>query len=276
MFVLKVGVALFLLHAAAAPDPDSSISIVNLINPLWALPNGKNSTRGLGASVVDVDSTATTYAVSCDATAELVPGPTPITCIWETVGPQMFTQWETSLHFTLSTTGLNDVASYEGDYTFPSTLAPTITGTFTLSVAESEAIQAGETIPATTRTRLQTGTTPATWYAIPITAGEEKLASALSSRTTTGTTSSSGISQLTTTESMTESSSSGTGSSGMSSTGTSSSPTITSMSSTDSETGGAAATSLSTPSSTAAAEKVGGKVAWVGGVVGGILGMLVL
>ncbi|PVH88671.1 hypothetical protein DL98DRAFT_508572 [Cadophora sp. DSE1049] len=280
MFLLN-GVAVFaLLQAVAAQDPDNSIPIVNLINPLWALPDGENSTRGLGASVVNVDSTATTYAVSCDATAELVPGPTPITCIWETVGPQVFTQWETSQHFALSFTGFDDVAgssSYEGDYTFPSTLAPTITGTFTLSVAESEVTRGEETIPATTQTRLQTGTTSATWYAISITAGEEKLAAALSSRTATGTPSTSGISQLTTTQSMTESSSSGTASgSGMSSTGSASSPTVTSMSSTDSETGGAATTSPSTSSSTAAAEKAGGNVGWVGAMVVGVLGMFVL
>ncbi|KAH6711165.1 hypothetical protein BKA61DRAFT_578982 [Leptodontidium sp. MPI-SDFR-AT-0119] len=61
-------------------------------NIIRALPNSENSTNDLGASVINVDSTATTYAVSCDATAELVHDSTPISCIWETVGRQIFTQ----------------------------------------------------------------------------------------------------------------------------------------------------------------------------------------
>ncbi|XMA09222.1 hypothetical protein WAI453_002013 [Rhynchosporium graminicola] len=286
------------LQAATAQiyDPNRPVQIVNLINPLWALPNGENSTRGLGASVVNVDSTAITYAVSCDATAELIPGPTPISCIWETVGPQLFTQWDTSLHFTLSTSGFNDVASYEGDYTFLSTLAPTITGTFSLGIAAAT---------TTGRTR-QTGTnTDATWFPIPITAGEEKLAAAFSSLTRTlsigrptttlpsvlaTTTTSSGrqVDQTGVTETRStrsegenESGSSATQSNtGVSSASATPEPTATSMISTSLGTGESegAATIPSVSSSTVAdgVGRVNGEVGWFGAVMGGVLGVLVL
>ncbi|KAK0109830.1 hypothetical protein ONS95_002501 [Cadophora gregata] len=273
MFSLRVVGAFSLLRCVLSQEFDSPMQIVNLINPLWALPDGENSTRGLGASVVNVDSTATTYAISCDATAELVPGPTPITCIWETVGAQVFTQWETSLQFSHSFTGFDDVTSYEGDFKFPSTLAPSVTGTFTLSVAAQIGVTQDEgTITAMTRTSLQTGTTSATWYAILITAGGEKLAAASSSRTASGTASSASNSQVTGTSSQTETSSTASGSG----TVTSSSPIVTSTPSTSSGTGGADAASPSTTSSIAAAEKVGRNIEWLGGVVGGILGMFFL
>ncbi|CZT47595.1 uncharacterized protein RSE6_08176 [Rhynchosporium secalis] len=320
------------LQAATAQiyDPNRPVQIVNLINPLWALPNGENSTRGLGASVVNVDSTAITYAVSCDATAELIPGPTPISwygflllssqrvgsspvfwyrnieiiplhadvliSIWETVGPQLFTQWDTSLHFTLSTSGFNDVASYEGDYTFLSTLAPTITGTFSLGIAAAT---------TTGRTRQTGTTTDATWFPIPITAGEEKLAAAFSSLTRTlsigrptttlpsvlaTTTTSSGrqVDQTGVTETRStqsegenESGSSATQSNtGVSSASATPEPTATSMISTSLGTGESegAATIPSVSSSTVAdgAGRVNGEVGWFGAVMGGVLGVLVL
>ncbi|KAH7336425.1 hypothetical protein BKA65DRAFT_33880 [Rhexocercosporidium sp. MPI-PUGE-AT-0058] len=288
MLPLRLVAAVSLLQAATAQDPNGSIQIVHLVNPLWALPNGENSTNGLGASVVNVDSTAITYAVSCDATAELVQGPTPISCIWETVGPQIFTQWNTSLHFTLSTTGFGDVASYEGDYTFPSTLAPTITGSFSLSIAESQVTRSGQTIPAQTSTTLQTGTTEATWYRIPITAGEEKLLATWSSLTVTLPTGRpSGRPSLTATSTLISTASQGTGTgvssgsdggSGIPSTGATSSPTITSIETTGSATegGGVASTGPSTSSSAAAGEKAAGKVGWVGAMVGGVLGIFFL
>jgi len=276
MLRLKVIAACSLLHVAVAQDSNDSIPIVNLLNPFWALPDGENSTRGLGASVVNVDSIATTYAVSCDATAELVPGPTPITCVWETVGPQLFTQWGTSQFFALSFTGFDDVTSYQGDYTFSSTLAPIITGTFTFSVAESEATRGSDVIPATTQASLYTGTSSATWYAIPITAGEEKLAAASSSRTSTGASFPSGITSNTPMGTSTGSSSGTASGSEMSSTGDASLPTVTSMPSTSSRAGGAAATSESTSSSTAAAAKAGGKAGWFGAMAGGLLGVFVL
>jgi len=54
MLRLKVIAACSLLHVAVAQDSNDSIPIVNLLNPFWALPDGENSTRGLGASVVNV------------------------------------------------------------------------------------------------------------------------------------------------------------------------------------------------------------------------------
>ncbi|KAG4427403.1 hypothetical protein IFR05_017113 [Cadophora sp. M221] len=268
-----------LIQVVTAQDSNSPIQVVNLVNPLWALPNGENSTNGLGASVVNVDSTATTYAVSCDATAELVQGPTPISCIWETVEPQIFTLWESSLLFTIRTTGFEDVATYNGEYNFPFPLAPTITGTFSLSIAASQVTQAGETIPAQTSTALQTGVMDATWYRIPVTAGEEKLVAVGSSLVTGSLSSTSTVSQGTGTD---VSSSLGDGS-GTRVSSTASLPTITSMeptrtgSVTSVTSGGEVAeTSLSTAASVAVAEKAGGKVGWVGAMVGGILGLFVL
>ncbi|KAL2068937.1 hypothetical protein VTL71DRAFT_15275 [Oculimacula yallundae] len=285
-----------LLRSVTAQDTDDngSIQIVNLINPLWALPNGDNSTRGLGASVVNVDSTAITYAVSCDATAELIPGPTPISCIWETVGPQLFTQWATSQHFTLRTSGFSDVASYTGDYTFPSTLAPTITGAFSLSkaIASQDPNFSGfsgginTNLPVSTTTTLQSGTTTdAVWYPIPITAGEEKLLAAFSSMTGRAsprpslTAEESDSAVTTTTRSALTAQSTATPPRPVTTT-SASEAVVTEMSSTSlgSAGSGTAATSASVSTNTvaAAAERVVGKVGWFGALVGGVLGVFVL
>lgn len=61
MLRLKVIAACSLLHVAVAQD---SIPIVNLLNPFWALPDGENSTRGLGASVFNVVRSSQVISVS--------------------------------------------------------------------------------------------------------------------------------------------------------------------------------------------------------------------
>ncbi|CZS89860.1 uncharacterized protein RAG0_01095 [Rhynchosporium agropyri] len=151
----------------------SAPRIFNVINPIFAQPSGKNVTGPLGASIVGVDSTATTYQIGCNGNINHTKP-----CGWDTPPFWYFTQGPTEEHFTISDREKSgEGITIQGDYTFSSTLAPTITGAFQLTqvVVSNYDITTTTDLSTLPSYSEETVDVSATWYAIPVTAGWEKL-----------------------------------------------------------------------------------------------------
>ncbi|KAH9224441.1 hypothetical protein DL95DRAFT_378045 [Leptodontidium sp. 2 PMI_412] len=216
--------------ASVAALTNSSSKVLNIINPLFALPSGKNSTGPLGASIVGVDATATTYLIGCNGLYSHTKN-----CGWSTAPPNLVTQGSTSEHFSYTDSNeFGESLTFTGDYTYASTLAPIATGTFSVGdVRISYEEQTTTTNYVSSTFSEATTETSATWYVIPITAGLEKLNQAT---TTTG------------------------------SVGAQSTATSISGSGSASRAGGVPTTA----SSAAGGERMGGRAGVVAGVVGGV------
>ncbi|KAL2068938.1 hypothetical protein VTL71DRAFT_15276 [Oculimacula yallundae] len=214
-----------LLAVTAIPTPTPQVSVLNIINPIFALPRGKNATGPLGASIVGVENSTTTYQIGCNSLVNHTRF-----CGWSTAPPFLVTQDSTSQHFTWANTGdSGESVTIQADYTFSSTLAPTITGTFSLVNVEISNLDIETMTDYVTSTFSDTTLDPeATWYAVPVTGGLEKLSS--------GATITSGSSKAT------------------------------------ASIGGTGAPPVSTTSTTAAGERVGGKGALLAGLLG-VVGM---
>jgi len=160
--------------------------VVNLINPFWSTPDGGNIADQFAASVVGVDSTATTYSIGCasniNATKKLCD---------EEFFKLVYTQGPTSMHFSknYSSPGCKYsdcdtiTVSLTGDYKYASTLALVVTATEIYIEGDDPGIYnsyANTVLSTTTSTQSfittdTLSTYAATWHAIPITGGLEKL-----------------------------------------------------------------------------------------------------
>ncbi|KAG4427404.1 hypothetical protein IFR05_017114 [Cadophora sp. M221] len=172
MVSLSVIAAVASVASVSALTNSSSTKVLNFINPLFALPSGKNSTGPLAASIIGVDATATTYQIGCNGLISHTKN-----CGWSTAPPNVVTQGSASEHFVyLETNAFGESLTIRGDYTYLSTLAPLVTGTFSVSRVRISYEEQTTTSNYYSSTFSEATTdASATWYVIPITAGLEKL-----------------------------------------------------------------------------------------------------